>query len=310
MERLVGERQKKTEINFSMQNLLDETILGAVFAASSPIELHVALAKRAGYQGVEFFPFIIPDIQIRTRLYDPSVFLDSVRSAHQSWRSEKTFGEVRKHPRPQAALFAYVTIEEKVASLKTLKRLQDILGESLPMVVFPVDEWRGERGNETFIQLKRKLVQPTPELLRLWKVRTPEEFWQKARSMGFSGICLDLYHIRRLPVEGEVGFGHWSEVVPSFLPFTREIHLGVGRRDFRGVDSQKELEDLYTGEGKTDISKILELIKNNRWKGPVVTEIPVVGIRDLLGINRFVTPQEIVRVHQRIVENLKGMINF
>ncbi len=301
----MAERKPEIEVNFSMQNMVDTSTLWALLA---PMEFYSAVAKKAGYSGIEYFPFRIPHTQVRIGLLTKDA-LNSVRSAHQSFRTERNLREVRRHPNPKLAAQAFITLPEKFASLKDLEKLQEALGKDLPVVVYPPNEWMGETKPEAFDRLGNKLIQPAPELMGAWGAETVDEFVNEARRRDYE-FCLDLFHIRRQVSQGfQTQFGPWQEVVPALLPSTRAIHLGVGRSDFHGpFDSMQELKDIYSGERETDIVPLLELIRDAGWNGPIVTEIPAASIKSLVSDSKIATPAMLVSVHQQIVDNVRKIL--
>lgn len=292
----------ETTVNFSMQNLVDTSTLWALLA---PIETFTNISKSAGYQGVEYFPYRIPHTQVRTGLLSKES-LRQIDSAHQSFRTEKNLGEVKKHPRPILALKAFITMPEKVASLTDLKILQRKLGKLLPVIVYPQNEWAGETRPAIFDTLVNKLIQPAPEL-----ISTLGQNMEKADQLGYK-LCLDLFHIRRKVTQGfSTQFRPWQEMLPLLLPQTKEIHLAVGRQDFEGsFDSMAELVDLYYGTRRTDIIPMLELIHRSGWQGPIVTEIPANSITKLAGVSEILTPTVLVNKHRVIADNVRSILSY
>lgn len=292
-----------------MQSLLDKSSVWALITPIAPVEFHARIAQRAGYSGIEYFPWRIPDLQARKGVISQGG-VSSIKSAHQSWRSEKSWQEVKQHPNPPLAAFAYLALPEKSASLQGLVRLQDMLGRDLPLVIHPYDEWRGDTQYPLFSYLGNKLVQPTPELLDRWGIKSAEELVQEIKRRGFDGLCLDLYHLRR--PAGQIfktRFGRWQEIIPVLLPDTKEIHLGLGRSEFpAGFDSIQELRDLYGWERKTDIVPMLEMIRDSGWRGPIVTEIPAMAIRKLTAGVKILTPRQLVATHKLLVQNLREIM--
>jgi hypothetical protein len=288
-----------------MLSVLDSATLWALLA---PLDIHNKLAARSGYRGLEYFPLRIPHSQVRTGMLTPNV-LNSVRSAHQSYRTERTLREVRKHPNKLLAAQSFVTLPEKFASLNDLVKLQQFLGKELPLVVYPPNKSLGEEQPEVFSLLANKLIEPSPELLGEWNVYTPVAFANEAVNQGYR-LCLDLFHIRRDPTQGsQTRFGRWQDVIPSILPYTNEIHLSVGRRDFQSIfDSMEELGDIYFGQVNTGIIPMLELIKSSDWSGPIVTEIPASSIAKLMG-KSVISPGTLTDAHRKIVNNLKQIMS-
>lgn len=292
-------------IHSSMQNMVDLPTLYAFFA---PLGYFSDVSQKSGYDGMEYFPWRLPDAQLRTGLASQGA-LDTITSAHQGFRSERSIKEVLKHPNPKLAAFFFVTTTERVSSLESLQKLQQIKGRNLPLVVYPHHEWQGENEYDLFKELAGKLVQPAPELLGRWGLNSVSQFAKAVTARGYSGLCLDLFHIRRFPTQGfNTGFAPWQEAIPQLLPDTKEIHLGVGRFDFKGnFDSMAELMDLYTGNSDTDIVPILEMVRDSGWRGPIVTEIPARAIAKIIN-KRLVTPRLYIEAHSRITQNLRQVL--
>lgn len=299
------DRDRHFEIIFSMQNMLDSSTLWALLA---PIEVYSHIATQAGYSGIEYFPFRAPHTQVQTGLVTNSA-LGSIKSAHQSFRTERNWAEVRRHPNPKLAAQAFVTLPEKFASLGDLEKLQRELGNRLPVVVYPPNEWMGEVKPDIFDKLDNKLIQPAPELLGAWEVDTILKFLDKVKQGGYE-LCLDLLHIRRQVTQGfHTQFGRWQDVLPQLLPQTREIHLAVGRSDFQSpFDSAQELKDIYSGERKTEIVPMLEMVRDLGWVGPIVTKIPATSAKKLVSDAKIATPSTLVSVHAQLINNIKEIL--
>ena len=304
----MSEKEPKTEIAFSMQNLLDKSTIWSLMV---PTKYYANLAIKAGYDGIEYFPNrIFPDIQGRTGRFSDFA-KKSIRSGHQSWRSEKTFQEAKRHSNPSLAILAFFLLPERNSSLKHLKKLQEEIGD-IPLVIYPPHLWKDEKNHPPiFKDLSTKLVQPAPELLEHWGVNNLQEFIKETSRMGYDGLCLDTFHLRRFPTQGTKSkFEDWKDILPLLLPHTKEIHIGVGRDDFKSnFDSMAELKDLYFNKRETDIIPILETIRDFGWKGLITTEIPSKSLRSLIPKKpNIITPQMIVFTHRRIVENLSEVM--
>lgn len=301
----MSERKTGIEINFSMLNLPD---ISTPWALLTPVEFFTLIARKACCSGIEYYPFRVPHTQLRAGLLGGQT-LQSIHSAHQSFRTEKNFAEVRRHPNPILATQAFVTMPEKFASLSDLEKLQRLLGANLGLVVYPPNEWMGETTPAIFSRLKNKSIQPAPELLGAWGVNTTEEFLQEVQRRGFR-LCIDLFHLRRRATQGfQTQFGPWQEVLPALLPLADEIHLAVGRKDFQApFDSMQELKDLYSGDRRTEITSILETVKDLSWAGLVVTEIPATAANNLVSEAKLATPSNLVRVHKQVAKNVKDIL--
>ena len=300
------DRKAEIKVNFSMLNLLDTSTLWGIIA---PIEMYATIAKKSGYAGIEYFPYRVPHLQMKKGLVTNNG-VNSITSAHQSFRTEKDFEAVRKHPNPKLAAAAYITMPEKFASLKDLEKLQRELGHKIPVVVYPPNEWLGEKRPYIFERLDNKLIQPAPELLGAWGIQTTKQFINKIKNSDYK-LCLDLFHIRRQVTQGfHTQFSRWQEVIPALLPYTKEVHLAVGRSDFQGpFDSAQELKDIYSGERKTDIVPMLELIREFGWTGSIVTEIPATSAKNLISNSKIATPSLLIQVHKQIVANINEIMS-
>lgn len=299
-----GTQKTETELLFSMQNLLDASTFGSIL---KPIKDYRVMAEDSGYGGIEFFPWRIPSVQIQLGLITAKDKA-AIKVVHQSYRSERSLREVWQHPNRELAALAFLALPERIASLKLLKKLQGMLPDNIPIIIYPYHEWRGEEQYELFPRIKNKLVQTAPELLDRWQVKSAKEFVDEVSRRGFDGICLDLFHLRCHPTQGfTTKFKPWQESIPVLLPHTKLVHLGIGRTDSHGnFDSMEELKDIYTGARDTDIIPVLEMIRDANWNGPIVTQIPA---RSIGAITRQpFTPSRIVAVHGNIVENLSKIL--
>ncbi len=302
MEKEAVEKSKPI-ISASMVNMADKPMIWGMLMSLGTV---VKLAQKAGHHGVEYFPWRLADLQVRSGLVSDKT-LEGITSAHQSFRSEKSWREIKAHPNPKLALQAYMTTAERIDSLKSLQKLQH-KDCSLPLVIYPYHEWLGEQQYPLFASLYNKLVQAAPELLDRWHVKA-ENLGSEAQNRDYSGLVIDLFHLRRLPIQGfTTQFERWQEALPKLLPFTKEIHLGVDRDDMVGsIDSMAELKDLYHGDRNTEIVNMLEMIKREGKANYIVTEIPAQGIARLSG-NTILTPTDWVKAHHKIVQNLQEIL--
>lgn len=287
-------------LRYSTQNTLDSKTLWAMFA---PVALHTRIATEAGYQdGVEFMPFHLPSLEVRLGILTART-LDLIQSAHQSYRSERSIRDFRTHPRKDVALKAALALPDSIYSLTILARLRHLREDrchlSLPFVLYPLSE----RDRVTSNQVPdNSLFEPSPELLEKWRVDNISQLGNEGQKRGYAGFCLDLYHLRRNSRRGS-SFGDWRNQLQLALPWTKEIHLSLGRTDFNGIDSMAELKDVIYGTRQTDIIPILEAIKK-LWTGPIVTEIPSLAISKLLFQGKLISPRNLITAHAQIVQNL------
>jgi hypothetical protein len=264
--------------------------------------LNEQILKPAGYTGgFEWLPNrTISGFQLKWGLVS-SKEKSLIRSAHQSYRSERRLSEAKSF----LALASFLLLPEKVASLDQITRMQKDHGRKLPVVIYPPEE--GERSGVD-IGFGRKLIQPGPEIMASFRASTPGRLISEIKRRGYDGLCLDLVHMRRL---GKPGFDlfPWEYTLPELLTATEEIHVGAGRNDAgtTEIDHQAELADLYDGTYHTDLPRILRTIRNYGWQGRVVIEIPADAIAALLK-KKTLSVTALADAHRRIVNRVGELI--
>ena len=89
------------------------------------------------------------------------------------------------------------------------------------------------------------------------------------------------------------------------MPFTREIHLGVGRADYGDMDPDivlSEVSDLLKGgKNNTEVVQMLRFIADSGWKGLVVVELRPSVIKQVIG---GMSENDLQNAYQRIRETL------
>lgn len=290
------------EIDSSLMNLFDKSMLQSAFWTA---DTFADVTHQAGYTGMEWHPVrgIRAGIQVNHGRISSDVN-DSIRSLHQSWRSEKNLKEVWQHPNRPLAAISYVLLPERVSSLQDLSRLQTKLGKKLPIVLYP-----DEKNSGADMHFAEKLFQPLPEVMRDWGVKTPGDLIAEAGLRRYTGSCLDLFHMREAAESGDLN--PWEKTLPQLLSYTKEIHVAAGRTDIKQehIDTMQELEDIKTGRGDSDMLKMLSLIRESNWTGRVVTEIPAASLHALRSKNHQpISVKYLIEDHKRIVGNLQAML--
>lgn len=297
------EARPQVEVKSSVMNFFDKSTL---FTLIWPVGKYVKTVQEAGYEGLEWHPIrLLSGWQIKAGLLNQQE-KDGIKSAHQSWRSEKNIREALNHPNRALAVVSYAVLPEKVKSLDDIEQLQRAVGRKLPVVLYP-PQFAEESGTDR--PFAEKTFQPTPEIMQALNVKTPEELSEEAHRRGYTGLCLDLFHMRK---EGEIDLNPWQKTLPKLLPYTQEIHVSAGRIDNGDgkVDTMTELNDLLRGTNTTDLPKMLKAVKENNWNGRVVTEIPVAALHLLAGQrSKFMSPKELVGYHARIIETVKTLLS-
>ncbi len=143
-----------------------------------------------------------------------------------------------------------------------------------------------------------------------WQVTNPEELTAEAERRGYTGLCLDLFHMRAVDAEGS-GLNPWQETLPRLLPMAKEIHVAAGRVDIKQghIDTECELRELLAGQGRTDIIPMLKAIRDEGWQGRIVTEIPAAALHSLR-LDRHVSTsiKDLIEDHRRIVSTIQNIL--
>lgn len=295
------ETRPQKEIAVSNLSLLGKSVPWALIY---PLEMlgHRVLHPAEFKGGFEFCPNrTVSGLQLELGLAGASAG-GEVQSLMQSFRSEKTYKEARKHPNPAARLI-FFALPERIASLDNIKRIQKRLGRDCPVVL--LSEKEGDKNVE--LPRGQKLIQPDIETMSYFHAYTAEGLAEKANQLGYM-FALDLGHIRRKQSLG-VNLLPWQDSIPILLPNIYEVHVGAGRAvdQTAGIDSNKELADLYYGEKTGEIQDMMRLIRYNGFNSRVVIEIEADAIARLLG-KKILTPGELAKAYQRIVNNISSLI--
>lgn len=281
-----------TEINISLASQIAPEP-GLPFHSAT---FYVDHALEAGYRGHEWYPLrntTLVGFQTNTGLL-PQYVKDNIRSAHQSWRSEKSLREAYNHPNRQIALESYVLMPHVDSSLGSIDRLQRTVGRKLPVVIYP-DTVAGRRQWD----FEESTYQPDITVMKEFGTTNIQEMLEEGRRRGFTSLTLDIHHMLTL--------GSWQDVLPQLLPYATEIHVALGRIDDQtDPETEQKLEDLYFGRKGSEIYQILEMIKKSRWTGRVVTEIAYQALKNLRTKNKdSILTKDFMEDHRRIVDSLK-----
>ncbi len=296
---------QQNEYGMSVMNFFDKS---TIYTALLPAHAIVDIATESGYKDLEWHPlrFTVAGEQLRHNLGVSQYVKDGIGSLHQSWRIQKTLAQVAKHPYPAIAAASFVLLPETDASLTDLQKLQRVLGKQLPVVLYPRQERPGISHQWGFAAMT---YQPLPEVLEFFGVQNVEEMIKKGKELGYTGVTIDLTHIR----ESEDGksLGHWKDVLPLLLPDAVEVHVSAGRVERKTLvtfDPMEELRDLYKGHGQSELIEMLRYIRQSGWQGRFVTEIPAVALHALGNTNPFESPRELAEKHKRLVKNIQDIL--
>jgi hypothetical protein len=288
---------QKMELDSAVLNYLG---LATIYTTLLPIDAFIDVSSESGYSGLEYHPLRwIPGISINHgRITEP----DRIKSLHEGFRGERTILDSLKHPNKVLALQAYMTLPYGPTSVEELNKIQEIVGKKLDIVLYPKTNPLEEAELGRHSDFGENTYQPTRGVMEMWGVNTIDEMIQKGKELGYTGIAYDTSHARTIP--------NWQEHLPYLLEqgVIKEIHLAAGRTDMGYEGTVEELGDLLYGTRKTELSQMLQVIKDSGWKGRVVTEIPIGALKALTKRGVFVTLKQLIEDHRRIVDNVGDII--
>lgn len=302
------------EFNYgiSTANVLDKATIH--FAFGWGLGQHVQTANKAGLDGVEVWATRpINALQSVTGFISDET-KKHILSTHQSSRILNVFDSLATlSPEivAQAVLLPHIN-----TSLGQLESLHRHIDRNIPAVLYR--ETPAEFHKQTHIE--KRIIQPDPEVCRDWDVQSAQDFIQKMREKGFTGICLDITHIRRGGQDGSAPsvLANWQDSVTTFLQegVIEEVHIALGRIDpdtaksFGKEKTLSELKDLYDGTSHTDATQILHFLAQKGWKGQMIFEVLPSAILEVTNSpSRFMTQKDLVVVYERLRNNLYKIFN-
>lgn len=296
---------KQFEISASLLNFFDKSV---IYTAFWPVNAFTDTVLSAGYKGIEWHPVrgIRAGIEMKIGAVSKSS-RDTIVSLHQSYRGEKNLKQVLQHPNKLLAGMAYILLPEIDSSLSDLQSFQELVGRNLPVVLYD----REHSNNQSLrLMFGERLIQPDPGLMERWQSIDCINFTKQLYERGFTGICLDLFHMRE--IRNGFGIKSWQDALPILLPHTKEVHVSVGRIDSsqKRIDTIGELQSLLTKNGNSEIIRMLKEIKKLKWSGRVVTEIPAASLKLVQNAKGlFTSKKDLIETHARIVENIQEILN-
>jgi hypothetical protein len=316
-----GER----EINCSVVNLQD---FSTFYTATWGIEQFREIIQAAGYSRMELHPLKKPTNEILSGQAS-SEAKNAIGSFHQSFHSPRNAIELvwrmiaeiprqLKNPIGLARTEAIIggqhfLLWSEAGSPDIFVRVQEALGRSLPMV-FYVHEKVDERIPH--LPFAERLVQPYPEMMDELGAKTIDEMMAILNTRGYTGLCLDLHHVRLNSDKTGTTLNPWQETQPVLLKNTKEIHVAVGRDDFRGregFDTADELKDIIDNTRRSTVSQMLLEIGESGWNGSVVVEVTASSIKSLVsktgnkGI--LLREEDWVNYHRQIVAGIQDLLD-
>lgn len=282
---------KENVYSIATASILDKATLGQALTWS--IGDHVTTARSTGYNGVELWPQgRKPLTQIKSGELS-QIERDGITSTHQTVAKDLT-DSIRTFSLPDIEVS--LMMAERFKSLNYLEKIRLLVNRDIPVVLFsstPKDFLETTKYRE-------KGIQTDPALCSEIGATNAEEFIEAILGMGFTNVVIDTHHLRRPNIEtgGENPLSDWQKSVPVLLPYTNEIHVGLGRIDYGGVprtEIDAELWDFMNdGRQNTDVVKLLRSIAGTDWKGLVVLETRPSAIKDVLNQKGFQLSERIL----------------
>lgn len=270
------------------------TCLGYWWAHIVPVEVFVWLAKRRGYDGIQYSPIrFVASIQVLLGLLTPYA-RRHIFAAEMSYRAERSISEAWRHKARALALFRFFLLPEQAYSLKHLRALQRLVGKQLLCVAYPAWPWQ---EYEKFYELNNRLFQPEPGLFERFGGESVADIAKiLADIQNFSGICLDTYHLRRGFRAGEESpFVPWQEVLPVILQYVKLVHIRIKSPKEGFPGPAPDLVDILSGAFHGETAQIVRTIANDeQYPGLYITEVP----SDVLPLRR----------HNALVEKLRELV--
>lgn len=271
--------ESENTYSIATANILDPSTIGQ--ALTWDIQKHVDMAEASGWNGrIELWPQgMIPLIQISQGI--PTELRSKITSAHQSFRE----GRIGIH-NVKEALF----LPESVSSVGQLEAIDSQVG-GIPVVLYR----NVSRERLDASPLRVKQTQTDAQACTQWNVSSPQEFLDAVEANGFTdehgnpAVVWDTHHVRHADTKSNRAnpLAQWRKSLPVLLPFTREIHLGVGREDSGDMDKaqiRSEAEDLLNkGQKNTEVVEMLRSIADRGWHGLVVLEMRPSVIKSIVG---------------------------
>jgi len=283
-------------------NVLDTPTVG--MALTWDIAKHIEIANASGLDGVELWPQRIrPLYEIATDSISKEELL-GILSAHQSPRER-----IRSFRALKVAFF----LPHRDKSFDYLEKIDTKTG-GIPVVLYQETPEKVIRNST----IKNKQIQTDPSASIAWNANSASEYLDQASRRGFTdgsgnpGIVIDTHHIRHLDVRTgqENPLADWKESIPIFLPYTGEIHLGVGRWDFGSVDPKtlrEEMIDLLNGgENNTEVVQMLRLIAESGWNGLLIIEMRPSFVKEYLG---SMSEKDLIETYERIRSTLYNIFD-
>lgn len=290
------------------------------------LDRYIQFAFSRGYEGLELYPIrslfgslskqMLSDLQL-------GIEKTWIKSLHQSFRSEKTLGDIIRHPNSMLALKAFISMPERNASMQHLLNMQNQIGD-VPTVIFPhhgVGEIVGGKiWNEPeypeIDKLRNRLFQPTANLMHRYQLSSFDQIVDRLVANGmFDGICFDTHHaVVPFQIKNDEGkvvkeykLGNWREMIDDHFNLIRLVHIRFSspEEEHHDENSFDDLVNILKGNHDNTTSDMIKHLMNNGYEGDFTVEVPSAVISAARSsINVFFN----IDLHRRLTYHLSKLI--
>lgn len=262
------------------------------------------ITEEMGYDGIEFHDVTVAVHAIQMRWARPEKAAElgrNIQSMHESWVHSSdpqplnpALAREREKSKFVERAGAHLVFPTGRRSLKHLAKIEAKLGrdEPLPYVVYPDERGRVIEDMAVAERFPKASIQPTGDVLAAWGIDSPDGLVDQLNYRGLA-VTWDHFHgdrhgktTTRLMLQ--------DKYLPTLLTagLVQEIHLGLFRHDFAGVDPDRYQMSVQEGkalqnEGElahTPLGELLDMLRVYNWPGKFVTiEMPRSGLEHIHG---------------------------
>lgn len=298
---------KEQEVNLAIPNLVHPLTFYRAFFKSG---YFIQFAKDAGYNKIEWHPLQGLAREVLAKHASALGFLKPhLSSAHVHIHPEATFWSVilRKQdplrPFQKMRLHNLAWVDSKQA-VKAIHRLERAFRGNLPVVVYPPFQ----ENPQAHSVYENPMLQPHPPAFE--DKSNADQIVESVIQGIYSGVWLDLYHMREKTSDGTKPLMPWTQSIPKLAPYVKGVHFQVGRTEYvdSTIRSQEELKDIFAQYPKmnTEIIQMLKVLKDSGFEGPIIVEVPATALVKLFGLETL-TLENLKNRHRTIVEYVKSI---
>jgi hypothetical protein len=282
--------------------------LGTLWSFLFPIELIIWIARKAGYDGIQYSPIrLFAGLQVRLGLLS-SYAKRYIFAAEQSPRNEvihwregkRAFADFLTSEQPILGVLFYILLPFRRDSMKILIKLQHLLDKKIPMVIYPYHEFEEPQYRE-FSQIGMRLVQPEPGLITRWRVNNYLLFQARiftADFNRFNGICFDTDKARLMPWS-------WKQQIEENIDDIKLVHVRF--RSKLEVKNDKST----TGVIDQELVDMINTLVKNGYSGDWVIEMPMDGLSEVIGKRwwlAIINPWYFIKAQKKLVNLIREII--